>query len=327
MWDIDVNQYDYYMNHPGPRPGLIVLRDYINGFDSSLRNPLLDHFQTLPGPRTTVIWAMPFLPAVRQNYPELNLVWDPNLGEEYLYSALKTYTEHPGIDHNNFLCSFNGSGHVGRRMLTSALKQTGMWNDRTCTKNFKYSPISIDGHLKDYLSDDETRFYRKFLVSQDADFSHTNYSMFSWNHDRFAHASNIEYLAPVITNSYVNLVSESWSHSYQPFITEKFVYSVITRGLFVAYAQPGWHSVLRDLYGYKLYNSVFDYEFDKESNPVRRLYKLLMMLKPFESLNKNDWHDLHLMELDNIEYNIQHFLSGDAHQQCLRSAEQQNESS
>ena len=326
MWDIDVNQYDYYMNHPGPRPGLIVLRDYINGFDHSLRNPLLDHFQSLPGPRSRVVWAMPFLPQVRQNYPELDLVWDPELGEEYLYSALKTYTEHPDLDYNNFLCCFNGSGHVGRRMLTSALKQTGMWNTSTCTKNFRYNPISIDGHLKDYLDDNETRFYRKFLVSQDADFSNTEYTTNTWNQDRFDHGNNVQALASTITKCFVNLVSESWSHSYQPFITEKFVYSVVTRGLFVAYAQPGWHSSLRDLYGYKLYDSIFNYEFDKEFNPARRLYKLLVMLKPFQILNKHDWHDLYLMELDNIEYNIQHFLSGDAHRYCLKIAEKQNES-
>jgi hypothetical protein len=149
--------------------------------------------------------------------------------------------------------------------------------------------------------------------------------MNTWHQDRFAHASNIQALASTITQSFVNLVSESWSHSYQPFITEKFVYSVVTRGLFVAYAQPLWHSTIRDLYGYRLYDTLFDYDFDKEINPVIRLHKLLQMLLPFKNLKHADWHDLYLMELDNIEFNIQHFLSGDAHKKCLLSAEKHNE--
>lgn len=323
MWDIDVSQYDQYLNHSGTRPELIVLRDYINGFDQNLCNTLLDHFAALPGPRTRVIWAMPFLPTVRKNYPELDLVWDPELGEEYLYSGLKTYTEHPEVKHTDFLCSFNGSGHVGRRLLTSALHNLELWSDTTCTKNFAYDTISIDGHLKDYLNDEQTRFYRKFIVTKDEDFAKSTITTNNWTTERFAHASNIDALAPTLAKSFVHLVSESWSHSYQPFITEKFVYSIVTRGLFVTYAQPGWHATIRDLYGYRLYDTIFDYKFDSEPNPIIRLYKLLQMLLPFKNLTPHEWHDLYLMELDNINFNIEHFLNGDAHKHCLQCAGQQ----
>jgi hypothetical protein len=110
-------------------------------------------------------------------------------------------------------------------------------------------------------------------------------------------------------------VSESWSHSYQPHITEKFMYSILTRGLFLSYAQPTWHQTIQNVFGYRLYTKIFDYSFDSIENPVERLVALLSMIEKFKMLSTDEWRDLYQMESEAIEFNHQHFMSGDCYKQ------------
>ena len=115
----------------------------------------------------------------------------------------------------------------------------------------------------------------------------------------------------------MHVVSETMATSHHPFITEKFLYSVVTRGLFVAWAQPRWHEHLETYYGFKLYKNLFDYEFDKIHNPIKRLVALMSMLAKFSKLTRFEWHDLYLLEMDAIEYNYQHYFSRQ-YLECLK---------
>ena len=108
--------------------------------------------------------------------------------------------------------------------------------------------------------------------------------------------------------------------SYVPFVTEKFLYSVITRGLFLAYAQPGWHDHVEKYYGFKRYTKLFDYHFDSIQNPVERLVELMTMISKFSVLSSDDWKDLYLLEQDSIEYNYNHYFSGN-YLNCLKQYE------
>lgn len=311
IWDIDVSQYDLIMTQEGRRPSCVILRDYINGFDSKLTNKILDHLHDLDGPRSKIYWGMPWHPAVIKNYPDLDLIVDHDLCEEYLYKPLYRYTQHPTVEIDRFVCSFNGSGHVGRRLLVSAMRKLNFFDSSSCTKNFVYAAAEIDGHVSDYVDESRARYLAKFIVSKDTMFDSSCYTFAEWNKNRFIHDSNIEKLAPIITRCFMHLVSESWSHSYQPFITEKFLYSVLNRGLFLAYAQPGWHHMLRDFYGFRWYSDIFNYDFDLVSNPIERLHRLMAEVQKFQNLSVDDWRDLYLIESNTIEYNYNHFMSRD----------------
>lgn len=166
---------------------------------------------------------------------------------------------------------------------------------------------ALDGHLSSFLGDDAA-IYRKFFLAHDS----VEFCQRDWGfgHVRFDHGRNIHNLAPIITKCFVHVVSETMSSTYHPFVTEKFLYSVVTRGLFVAYAQPQWHQHLEKIYGFRPYTRLFDYAFDQEINPVKRLVKLADMLSRFQSLTVLDWHDLYLCEHDTVEYNYDHFASG-----------------
>jgi uncharacterized membrane protein len=106
-------------------------------------------------------------------------------------------------------------------------------------------------------------------------------------------------------------VSESMATSYYPFVSEKFLYSIVTRGLFVAYAQPGWHAHIKKYYGFKSYTKLFDYRFDSIQNPVERLVELMSMISKFSVLSTDDWKDIYRIESDTVEFNYNHYFSGD----------------
>jgi hypothetical protein len=108
----------------------------------------------------------------------------------------------------------------------------------------------------------------------------------------------------------MHIVRETMATRYYPYETEKFLYSIVTRGLFLAYAQPGWHSHLEKYYGFKRYTKLFDYRFDDIQNPIERLVELITMISKFSCLSPAEWTDLYEIEQDTIEYNYDHYFSG-----------------
>ena len=182
-----------------------------------------------------------------------------------------------------------------------------LFNPMYCSKNYAYSLDKLDGHITDYVGIDD-RYYRKFFISEDSEnFFQT---LYSFGYVRFDHAKNIYNLENKLTESFVHIVSECMATSYYPFVTEKFLYSVVTRGLFLAYAQPGWHAHIKKYYGFKLYTKLFDYRFDTIKNPVERLVELITMVSKFSKLSNDELYDLYLMEQDTIDYNYDHYFSG-----------------
>jgi len=236
----------------------------------------------------------------------LDISMSVDLQEDINFKHFYDYTVHPPVKFENFLCSFNGSAHVSRQLLTAILHKFELFDTEYCSKNFRYLPAHIDGHLENLqLTDDEVQLNRKFFTHDDV-FSG---SIQSFGHVRFDHFANIYNLEDRITKSFIHLVSETMATSYYPYVTEKFLYSIATRGLFVAYGQPNWHKHVEEHYGFKMYNKIFNYTFDAIQNPVERLVELIAMLAKFSKLSRSEWHDLYLMECDTIEYNYNHYYS------------------
>jgi hypothetical protein len=169
-----------------------------------------------------------------------------------------------------------------------------------------FTADQLDGHLMDYTHNQSQQFYRKFFITDNCqDFFNT---VCSFGHVRFDHGFNIYNLEKQLTQSFLHVASETMATSYYPFVSEKFLYSVVTRGLFLSYAQPGWHDHLEKYYGFRLYHKLFDYRFDAIQNPVKRLVELMSMISKFSVLSPNDWKDLYSLEQDSIEYNHNHYF-------------------
>lgn len=278
------------------------LKDHLGGFSKDLNNLIISD---LPTHQTDVKTEYVISTEIKEKYPHINFSFDYDTKEKILGGFIG-YTIHPEINYKNFICSFNGSSHVSRKLLVSCLHKFGWDNKKYCSKNFSFSTDIIDGHIKDYVEDNNA-LYQKFFISKDSeDFFQ---SINSFGHMRFNHAQNIYNLETKLTESFLHIVSETMATSYYPFVTEKFLYSVVTRGLFLAYAQPGWHAHLEKYYGFKQYTKLFDYRFDSIENPVERLVELMSMISKFSILSSDDWRDLYLLEQDTIEYNYDHYFS------------------
>ena len=291
-------------------PDSISISDNLNGFTCDGHNNILDKLNTLAKQKNSIL-AVTYHNIFDQNiktlYPNLLLKFSAD-AQDYLNLAFfKDYLGHPKVQYKNFLCSFNGSRHVSRQLLTACLSKMGMFNPIYSSKNFTNTTDEIDGLISGHT--DNERFYRKFFTSDNSEeFFQTVYS---FGHERYKHDENIRGLENKLTESFIHVVSETVATSYVPFVTEKFLYSIVTRGLFLSYAQPEWHDHVERYYGFKKYNKLFDYKFDSIQNPIERLIELVTMISKFQKLSYDELYDLYLIETDTIEYNYNHYFSGD----------------
>jgi len=291
-------------------PTTFTLCDHIKGFNLSKTNDFfknLNNYGKLKNIKYDIIYHNVLENDIKSSYPHLNIKFSSELQNKLNLNKFLSYNIHPTINYKNFICSFNGSDHVSRKLLVSILQKFGYFNPAYCSKNFSYSTNVLNGHVYDYVQDNDN-FYCKFFISDDSeDFFQ---SVYTFDYTRFQHDKNIYNLETRLTESFLHVVSETMATSYVPFVTEKFLYSIVTRGLFLAYAQPGWHAHVEKYYGFKRYTKLFDYRFDSIENPVERVVELMCMISKFSRLTTVEWYDLYLIEQDTIEYNYDHYFSG-----------------
>lgn len=311
MYEILPDQYHKWTQQLTEVPEKIFFGDHIGGFEKDLSNRIFDNLNEYAQRHNRILKVSThqrLSQQIKSKYQNLSISFSPQAQIKINLGHFLQYKQHPILSFKNFVCSFNGSAHVSRKLLTAVLSRFDWFNTETCSKNFVYNVDILDGHLRDFLDPDQHRLYRKFFIGND------NPAFFekqhSFGHVRFDHKKNIYNLEDKISQSFLHIVSETLATSYYPFVTEKFLYSVVTRGLFLAYAQPGWHDHLERYYGFKKYNKIFTYGFDQIQNPVERLIELISMISKFSVLSPDDWRDLYEMEIDTIEYNYDHYFSG-----------------
>lgn len=305
--------YDTFSIEPGVD---LYLADHLNGFSRDLTNPILDRIHDSVNDKVNVYLEYIVNEQIRENYPKLNLKFnlgmhnDNNYFDNFVtYDSFVPPIRFPKRDHlwDNFVCSFNGTKSIGRMLLVSALNRAGLFDERYCSKNFSYDAQEIVSELNSGISDSDRIKLLFFDHEQPTCLGHR---LFNFRYTRFDHQLNYYTLKPLILKSFVHVVSETASNSYYPFVTEKFLYSVICKGLFVAYAQPGWHDHLEKKFGFKKYNKIFDYTFDTIEDPIERLLALITMLSKYSKMSPNDWSVLYHLEKDAINYNYNHYYHG-----------------
>jgi len=287
----------------------LIINDHLCGFDCNYFSLVLADIVKYANELkiNNIATAYIFDDKIKKQYPDITFRYDQSLVGGMGWETLIKYNTHPEINFKNFVCSFNGSAHVSRKLLTAILQRFKYFNTEYCSKNFVFSKDKLDGHITDYVSN-QKNFYHKFFIANNSDVFFNTIN--SFGHVRFNHRKNIYNLENKLTKSFLHIVSETMATSYYPFVTEKFLYSIVTRGLFLAYAQPGWHDHVEKYYGFKRYTKLFDYRFDAIQNPVERVVELVTMISKFSNLSITDWHDLYLIEQDTIEYNYEHYFSG-----------------
>lgn len=287
---------------------VIYLHDHLLGFDSDLHSTVLDHVQSCTHAPMTVQWQNYATPELQSRYPLLKFGYHTGYLEQNWNHWFAPYLDRVPSDLQGFMCSFNRQPHVSRQLLVTHLWRRGLWDARFISKHFKVDAQRIDHEVTHVMGGSDRLYLKLFADAGDGDFL----DLINGFRPLAAmnHRSNAQYLLPKVTGTWVHLVSETLATSYYPFVTEKFLYSVASRGLFLAWAQPGWHQHLRDYFGFQLYDRIFDYGFDAIVNPVVRLTHLVDGLQRLHRLSVADLDDLREWEKDRRDFNHHHFASG-----------------
>lgn len=264
--------------------GSLVVGDHLCGFDSNFKNTYLENLA--PG----VIYIEYHLSdAIKSLYPHLTIKFDSKLVEvNNSFAQFVGCAPPPEKSFSNFLCCFNRSGHSGRQWLCYRLHVLNWFNPEYCSKNFA---IQVE------TSDSCTQEFCQTIVN----FGDIDRPM--------DHQYNQQVLNHKIQQSFLNLVSETISESFVPFVTEKILYPIVNKTLWITYAQPGYHTTVQKLLGFKLHRC-FDFSFDQITDPNERLIALTSMLAPFSVMDPAEWQDIYQQEADILEFNFEHCRSG-----------------
>ena len=284
----------------------LAILDSMHGFRSDGTNEILDRFKS----KTATIWTQWRLQNfVKNQYPNLNLQYDgPG---KWFYRLLDYNNTNFDKSFKNFISNFNGSGGPGRNLLVSALYKYDWFDTNFSTKNFSFTLDELDGNIQEYLSSNEERLYRKFFIDESAEEFYKELYVVDYSaaehHEETNH--NMKILLPMMNDSCIQIVSESYATTYHPWVTEKFLFPVVAKSIWLTHGQPGWYQELED-WGFRKF-SIFDYSFDQIQNPVKRTISMLSMLSRFSKLSKHEWHDIYMMEQETIEFNYDHYYSRD----------------
>jgi hypothetical protein len=298
-------------NTPENLPREFTTGDHLGGFDLDGTNHYFDQLEAYAsrvGQPFVLHSGQIFDDVVRRRYPHIDFRFSLDIFETSApWNNFTDYTQHPDKNIQAFLSSFNGSAHVSRKLLVAALHRRGWFDSAYVSKNFAFTVDELDGHIADYVTT-RTGLYRKMFIGANSQefFESTN----SFEYSASEHERNIRALENRLANTFINIVGETMATSMRPYITEKFLHSVITRGLFLTYGQPGWHWHLEHYYGFRKFSKIFSYEFDDIVNPVERLIAIMDQLSRFAVMSPADWQDLHELEHDTINFNYEHYFSG-----------------
>jgi hypothetical protein len=262
--------------------GEIIYHDHLGGFDVYKNNDVLNSIKSGTTVRTEYLLDH----QIKKLYPNINIKFDAKLmiQNNYLKKCLAPVSL-PDKEIKNFLCCFNYGYHVGREKLVVKLIELGWFDFEYCTKGF-----ALDGYTSNSL--------------------HTSLGVSPFQQirtipslSRYDLKDNIKSLSPLIQKSFVQLVSETIPDSYVPFPTEKILFPIVNKTLWVAYAPPGYHTWIEKYFGFKRH-TIFDYEFDQIQDPTVRLDTLVSMLSSFSAMSQDQWHEIYLKEKDIIEFNF-----------------------
>lgn len=264
--------------------GSLVAFDHLGGFDSNFKNTYLENLA--PG---VIHTEYHLSDAIKALYPHLTIKFDSQLTAEHnFFSKFVGCAVPPEKSFANFLCCFNRSGHMSRQWLCHQLHVLNWFNPEYCSKNFVMHAETTDSSTQ--------KFCQTIVTFGDEDRPQD-------------HQYNRQVLDHKIQQSFLHLVSETVGESFVPFVTEKILYPIVNKTLWVTYAQPGYHAAVQKLLGFKTHRC-FDFSFDQITDPMERLTALTDMLAPFSAMAPAEWQDIYQQEADILEFNFEHCRSG-----------------
>jgi hypothetical protein len=106
---------------------------------------------------------------------------------------------------------------------------------------------------------------------------HSNYPRYGSDQDIYE---------PQFNDCAFNLISETNDNNHDVFITEKLWKPIIAQQIFVVHGNLGYLKKLREM-GFRTFDSVFDESYDQESDPDKRIEKLVSLCRHLRTMDKS----------------------------------------
>ena len=110
-------------------------------------------------------------------------------------------------------------------------------------------------------------------------------------------------------DSLVYVPTETVYFGHRTHITEKTFKAIALEMPFVLVATAGSLEYLRE-YGFKTFGNIFDESYDKETDDIRRVERVVKLLKDLDNLTTKERMDIHRACLPVVEHNYNHFYHG-----------------
>mgnify|MGYP007083429990 CR=1 FL=1 len=297
-------EIDWWTWHHEPATKTIWLQDHFGSFDYRFRNYFLD----LIPDGYTVYSEYQFPEEVHRAYPQLQLKFSAWL---WLYanriwpiSDTANLLARPSNRRQTFLSAFFRSNQPERHGIMAMLNDRGWFNPDFCSKHFELDPEQL------------------IRLGIEYDQVDPNFATTIVKHDFVSpgdHVHNLQTLSEIIQSSFVHFVVETkaWDTTVC-FPTEKFLYAVANRTLWLATAPPNYHKMINQQFGFRLH-SCFDYFFDSRWEQRDRLSLLLEQFQQFSKYTPAQWQQIYAAEQDTLEYNYQRLASMEFFDHVVRS--------
>jgi hypothetical protein len=113
--------------------------------------------------------------------------------------------------------------------------------------------------------------------------------------------SNWCLIPPQLSECFMNIVSETNTTTY--FLTEKTAKPLLLKQPFLVVGAVGFHTTFLKSLGFKLYDEIFNYDFDLVDNDSTRIQMLIDQVSRYKNYTNLELENLRSSILDKIDYN------------------------
>ena len=176
----------------------------------------------------------------------------------FLYSTFMNYSEiyssppSPEFYPNSYFCCYNNNPRPHRFILLHYLQHNNLLESNYYS--FLQDSFDVNSYNNRYKFD-FTKFNVKKRDLEEVDNIHNSYYNFSTS----------------FTHSAFQIVTETTDNHI--FLTEKTFYPILGKKPFISFGAPYTNEILKD-FGFKLYDTIFDYSFDKVMDTEERAKSL-----------------------------------------------------
>ena len=272
-----------------------TLADTLYGFDSNYRSPVLDLVDS------GIVYTEYILPQqVKKQYPNLELIFDAALMIEnnHFEKCRLHIKDPPPKTWTNFVSTFNKSYANTKRNFLLVLYANGWFNPEYCSKFFE-----ID------INDAENYFHQ---LSKNPPAGLLNFCQGIWKFDTTSKIDvifDLDMLSSKIQQSFIHVVTETMGESSVPFPTEKLLFPIMNKTIWIAYTPMGYHRHVEEHMGFKRYKGI-DYSFDFISDSSERLMAIEQILSKLSQMSCQEQQEFYDLNQNIIEYNYQLISSG-----------------